>query len=91
MLLSILCNAAIASDHCDGHPLGLEWCMLKGRIPCHDLSCQIRGSPRLALDCRKSGLKAAKCAEAAAPLCAADPSCVAFGVYITKPPAWVEW
>jgi hypothetical protein len=75
-----------STDYCDGH-LG-QWCLLKDRIPCHDLSCQIPAQRHPTLKCAGT---ADACAALAAPLCASTLGCVAFAVIHTQSPPWVEW
>jgi hypothetical protein len=87
-------SAAISKsqqDNCDGTLAASPvWCLLKDRIPCHDLSCQLETSLQPELDCTK--LNPSDCADKAAPLCTETSTCVAFGVLLRNEAApSVEW
>merc|ERR1719272_1397433 len=96
-LLSIfLALPASPGEYCDGQ-LGssAEWCLLKERIPCHDLSCQIQQAHAPSSAC-PHGATPESCATFAAPLCTATPTCVAFAVLADASKmghrgSWIEW
>jgi hypothetical protein len=76
-------------DFCDDH-LGSDFCLLKDKIPCHDMSCQLHAPP--GFKCEKTDTVAV-CAARALPACTALADCVAFAVYNHPGPRfpWVEW
>ena len=70
--------------------LGPDYCLLKQKIPCHDLSCQLSNP---SFKCH-SGNTPAACAPEAATACTLLKDCVAFAIYNHPKPGVagrVEW
>ena len=66
----------VRADSCDAR-IGNDFCVLRDRIPCHDLSCQILNHQ---FQCEKGNTLDA-CAVEAQASCQKLPGCVAFGIY----------